>query len=118
MNDKENPDVDVKEMIAQGYTSGSEKLGDNRLQAIMTKSEVGAKASRIIENISEHRDFFEVYQDGKSTNPKEFVDDGFVHIVSGKFRFSFYRGQDKNEFNKGDIPKFRNFVDKIVQEVV
>jgi len=61
---------------------------------------------------------FVTYNDGRSSDPKNMIDDNFIHISRGKYRFVFYNGQDKGRFTEKDVKRFSIMVDKILEPII
>ena len=59
--------------------------------------------------------FFICYDDGLTSDPKEFLDDYFVHISYKKYRFVFYNGDERGRLTKRHLPRFKAMVRKVMK---
>lgn len=66
----------------------------------------------VVDEISKIKFYDVTYDDGKTSEPREFEDDGFIHISRGKYRFVFYNGQGKGMLTeKRSMPSLVRQVD-------
>lgn len=72
---------------------------------------------KIVDKISEIEHFNIAYDDGKTSNPKEYEDDCFIHISRGKYRFVFYNGQDEVCLTEKDIKAISKKVDTVLDMI-
>ena len=79
----------------------------------MTK-EIEDNITEAMESI-EHFDI--AYNNGRTSSPKEYEDDCFLHILRGKYGFVFYNGEDKGRLKESDIPHYAKMVDKIWKKI-
>lgn len=71
----------------------------------------------IVEKVRKASEFFScAFNDGKTSNPKGFEDDGAIHISRGKYRFVFYNGQDEGCFTQRNVKQFAKIVDKALKK--
>jgi len=57
------------------------------------------------------------YDDGKTSDPKNFEDDDFIHISRLGYRFVFYNGQEKGHLSSKDVKRFSKLVDKTLEKI-
>lgn len=73
---------------------------------------------RLTEAVAKSSKYFSsAYDDGRTTDPKEFEDDNFIHIARGTHRFVFYNGQGKGRFTNSDVKTFAKIVDNALKNV-
>jgi len=65
------------------------------------------------------KDYMITYNDGLEDCivRKDFIDDCFIFIIRGKYRFVFYRDQQERRLKEKDIVKYSKLVDGIFKEV-
>lgn len=69
----------------------------------------------VVEEVESRFKFFEVaFDDGVRSSPKEFEDDGYLHICRGKYRFVFYNGQERGCLMEKDLAGYAKRVDKLL----
>ena len=89
------------------------KIENGRIK--VETNEIIDDVTELIKSKTEFLDI--VFDDGETTNPKDFEDDNAIHISRGKYRFVFYNGQEKNAFTESSVKRFSKLVDTILSSI-
>jgi len=71
---------------------------------------------KITEKISKIKYYQMTWDDGEDSDPREFEDDCFLHISRGKYRFTFFNGQEDGCLEEEDLKEYASKVDKILKD--